>query len=128
MPVDAKQVNETVNNLMKMIDTQKSSGNPAPAMPNIPGMPAIPSADGADVSGMNLSSMLSGFDTTTIIIYIVTGLIGTVYLFYGKSTQSIPFTLAGIALCFYPYFFSNVIVLVVLGLVFVITPIFIGGD
>ena len=51
------------------------------------------------------------------------GAIGSGYFIYGKKQQNVPFLIAGVALCLYPYFFSSVLAIVALGCVIAAIPV-----
>ncbi len=52
--------------------------------------------------------------------------IGLGYFMYGKSQRSPAPLICGMALMIYPYFVSNMIVLVILGLALTVTPYFVA--
>nr|MDD3719734.1 hypothetical protein [Candidatus Gracilibacteria bacterium] len=64
-------------------------------------------------------------DTTTLMIYVITGAFGAGYFVYGKNQSAFSFLLSGIALCIYPYFVQNIALLLVIGIVLIILPFFI---
>ena len=57
-----------------------------------------------------------------LIVWLITGALGMGYIIYGKKQSSMAFMLTGIALCVYPYLFSNIIVLIIIGLVLAVVP------
>jgi len=66
--------------------------------------------------------MFSTISTVKIIVWLVTGALGTGYFIYGKKQSSMAFMLSGIALGVYPYLFGNLIVLIVIGVVLAVVP------
>lgn len=50
-------------------------------------------------------------------INIFVSAIGSAYLLYGKRQYDVPFLVSGFILLIYPYFISNALVLIVIGLV-----------
>ena len=62
------------------------------------------------------------FSTTNIIIGIITGAFGLAYFVYGKKQEEYVFLIAGLALMIYPYLFSNLALLIVIGLALVALP------
>jgi len=62
------------------------------------------------------------FSTANLIVGIVTGAFGLAYFVYGKKQGRMAFMLCGIGLMAYPYLFSNIFVLVVIGLVLLALP------
>jgi hypothetical protein len=64
-------------------------------------------------------------DSGTLIIGLFAGAIGLGYFVYGKKqAQAVPM-ISGIALMVYPYFFSNIWVLLGLGLALCLAPFYI---
>jgi len=59
---------------------------------------------------------------TTLVFSILFGSIGVGYFVYGKKQQAALPLIAGIALCFFPYFVSNVYMMVLVGIVLTILP------
>ena len=59
----------------------------------------------------------------TLIFGLIFGAIGTVYFVYGKRIQEPLFLIVGFALCIYPYFFSNVVLVLLIGAVLAAIPI-----
>jgi hypothetical protein len=57
-----------------------------------------------------------------LIIWLITGAVGVVYLIYGRRQTRLVFMIAGGALCIYPYFFSNIIVSIIIGAVLIAVP------
>lgn len=62
---------------------------------------------------------------TTLMCSMLFGSIGLGYFIYGKKQQRIIPLLAGIVLCIYPYFMSNVYALVGVGIFVTAVPWFI---
>lgn len=61
-------------------------------------------------------------DTSLIIWGVIFGSIGLGFFIYGKRQKSVVPLLAGIALCVFPYFISNVYVLVLIGIALMAVP------
>ena len=59
---------------------------------------------------------------TTLIFSILFGSIGMGYFVYGKKQQAALPLLAGIGLCIYPYFMSNLYIMVLVGIVLIVLP------
>ena len=59
---------------------------------------------------------------TTLIFSILFGSIGMGYFVYGKKQQAALPLLAGIVLCIFPYFVSNVYIVVLVGVVLTVLP------
>ena len=59
---------------------------------------------------------------TTLIFSILFGSIGMGYFVYGKKQQAALPLLAGIVLCIFPYFVSNVYIMVLVGMVLTVLP------
>ena len=53
------------------------------------------------------------------------GSIGLGFFIYGRKQRAVVPFLSGVALCVFPYFVSNVYMMVVIGVVFVALPYFI---
>jgi hypothetical protein len=62
---------------------------------------------------------------TTLMFSMLFGSIGLGYFMYGKKQHKLVPLLAGIVLCMYPYFMSNVSALVGVGILFTVVPWFI---
>ena len=60
--------------------------------------------------------------TTWLIIGVITGSVGTGYFVYGKKQGKLGPMLAGAALCFYPYFTSDLWVTILVGVVLMAAP------
>ena len=62
--------------------------------------------------------------STSIIFAVLFGAIGMGYLVYGRRQhQGIPL-LAGVALCAFPYFVHNVLLVILIGIVLMVLPFF----
>lgn len=59
---------------------------------------------------------------TTIMFSTLFGSIGLGYFIYGKKQQKMVPLIAGIALCAYPYFISNVYTMVGVGIILTAVP------
>jgi hypothetical protein len=59
---------------------------------------------------------------TTLIFSFIFGSIGMGYFVYGKKQQVAVPLIAGIGLCIFPYFVSNVYIMVLLGIVLTVLP------
>ncbi len=59
---------------------------------------------------------------TTIMFSTLFGSIGLGYFIYGKKQQKMVPLIAGIALCAYPYFISNVYAMVGVGIILTAVP------
>ena len=59
---------------------------------------------------------------TTLIFSILFGSIGMGYFVYGKKQQEALPLLAGIVLCIFPYFVSNVYIMVLAGIIIAVLP------
>jgi len=62
---------------------------------------------------------------TSLMFSVLFGSIGLGYFMYGKKQQKLVPLLAGIVLCLYPYFMSNVYALVGIGICVTAVPWFI---
>lgn len=58
----------------------------------------------------------------SIIVSLVAGLVGTAYFIYGRKQGRSVAMWAGAGLCVYPYFISNWVIQVVLGLLLAALP------
>ncbi|MEK7484437.1 MAG: hypothetical protein AABZ60_08910 [Planctomycetota bacterium] len=61
-------------------------------------------------------------DTTTLIIGVITGAIGSGYFIYGKKQSEFVPLMAGLGLCFIPYIVGNIPLLIILCLALVVLP------
>jgi len=59
----------------------------------------------------------------TLILGLLFGAVGTVYFIYGKRIHEPTYLIVGLALVVYPYFFENVIVVLLIGAVLAAIPI-----
>jgi hypothetical protein len=59
---------------------------------------------------------------TTLIFSILFGSVGMGYFVYGKKQQAALPLLTGIVLCVFPYFVSNVYVMVLVGIILTVLP------
>ena len=59
----------------------------------------------------------------TLFFGILFGAVGGVYLAYARRVHEVDFLICGVALILYPYFFSSVILIVIVGLVIAVIPI-----
>jgi hypothetical protein len=64
-------------------------------------------------------------EPATIFAAIIFGSIGMAYIVYGKKQRRGMVLLSGVTLCAYPYFLSNIIAIVIIGLVLMAVPFFI---
>lgn len=64
-------------------------------------------------------------DTSSLFWGMIFGSIGLGFFVYGKKQQAIVPLLCGLALMIFPYFVSNVIVLVVVGVALMAIPYFV---
>ena len=61
-------------------------------------------------------------DVPTLMVYILASVGGMAYFVYGKQQRNAAFLGAGVFLCIYPYFFSSLAALVLVGLVLLGAP------
>lgn len=82
-----------------------------------------PSAPGWHEYGSIGSALFGGaFALTTLLIGIVTGVLGLAYIAYGRrQTKFVPL-IAGVFLCAYPYFIDSVVWLCVVGALLLAVP------
>jgi hypothetical protein len=59
----------------------------------------------------------------TLLLSLLFGAVGTVYLVYGKRQHDALYLVAGFLLVIYPYLFSNAVLIVVIGAVLAAVPI-----
>ncbi len=64
-------------------------------------------------------------DSVTFIVYVLFGAIGLGYFVYGKRQSKLVPLICGAGLMFYPYFVSNVALLIVIGIFFLGLPYFV---
>jgi hypothetical protein len=62
------------------------------------------------------------FSVTNILVWIITGTFGLAYFVYGKKQSKMIFMITGIALMVYPYLFTNIIVLIIIGVILLPLP------
>jgi hypothetical protein len=63
--------------------------------------------------------------TTSLVFGVLYGAIGFGYLIYGRRQQKGIALLSGLVLCAFPYFISNIVLLIVIGLVLIALPFYI---
>lgn len=59
----------------------------------------------------------------TLFLGLLFGAIGTIYFLYGKKQHDALFLVVGVALAIYPYFFENVLVVLLIGAALSAIPI-----
>jgi hypothetical protein len=59
----------------------------------------------------------------TLLLGLVFGAIGSGFILYGKKEHDVLILLTGVALAVYPYFFSNVFVVLLIGAVLSMVPV-----
>lgn len=59
---------------------------------------------------------------TTLIFSILFGSIGMGYFVYGKKQQAMVLLIAGVVLCVFPYFVSNLYLMLLVGIVLTVLP------
>ena len=59
----------------------------------------------------------------TLFFGILFGALGGVYIAYARRVHEVDFLVCGVALIIYPYFFSNVLLIVIIGAVIGAIPI-----
>lgn len=64
-------------------------------------------------------------DTSSLLLSLIFGAIGTGFFIYGKKQQAFVPLLCGLALMIFPYFVSNVFVIVIVGVVLMAIPYFV---
>ncbi|VAX19084.1 hypothetical protein MNBD_NITROSPINAE04-1792 [hydrothermal vent metagenome] len=64
-------------------------------------------------------------DTATIMWAMLFGAIGVGFIMYGRKQRAAMPLLAGVALCLFPYFITNVYLLVITGAVLMALPYFV---
>jgi hypothetical protein len=62
------------------------------------------------------------FSTANIVIGIITGAFGLAYFVYGKKQSEMVFLVSGIGLMVYPYLFSSLALLIIVGLLLLALP------
>jgi len=63
--------------------------------------------------------------TSLLVWGVVFGAIGLGFFVYGKKQKALVPLFSGIALCVFPYFISNVYILVIVGVILVVLPYFV---
>jgi hypothetical protein len=58
----------------------------------------------------------------SILVGLLMGAIGMAYFIYGKKTTEFSFLIFGAVLIVYPYFVSNAVLSMVLGIIFILCP------
>jgi hypothetical protein len=61
-------------------------------------------------------------DANTLIVGLVAGAFGMVYLAYGKKQAKLTYVICGVLLIAYPYFTDNIWILLVVGLALAVAP------
>ena len=61
-------------------------------------------------------------DANTLIVGLVAGAFGMVYLAYGKKQSKLAYAICGVLLIAYPYFIDNIWLLLVVGLALAVAP------
>jgi hypothetical protein len=64
-------------------------------------------------------------NTTSLLFGVLYGAIGFGYLIYGRRQQKGIALLSGVVLCAFPYFVSNIVLLILIGLVLIALPFYI---
>ena len=64
-------------------------------------------------------------NATSLLFGVIYGAIGFGYLIYGRRQQKGIALLSGLVLCAFPYFISNIVLLIVIGLVLIALPFYI---
>jgi hypothetical protein len=59
----------------------------------------------------------------TLILGLLFGAVGTVYMVYGKRIHDPMYLIVGFALVIYPYLFSNIVLILVIGAALAAVPI-----
>jgi hypothetical protein len=59
----------------------------------------------------------------TLLLNLLFGAVGTVYLIYGKKQHDAMYLVFGFLLCIYSYLFANVVLILLIGAVLVAVPI-----
>ncbi len=60
---------------------------------------------------------------TTLVFGVLFGAVGGVYIALGRKNYDPTYLITGVALIFYPYFFSNAIVIVIIGAILTSIPV-----
>ena len=64
-------------------------------------------------------------NTTSLVFGVLYGSIGLGYLIYGRRQQKGIALISGIVLCVFPYFISNIVLLILIGLPLIALPFYI---
>ncbi len=64
------------------------------------------------------------YSTTNIFLAMLFGAIGLGYIVYGKTQRRGIALACGVALCAFPYFISNMILVIIIGIVLMIFPFY----
>lgn len=64
-------------------------------------------------------------DTTSLTVGVLAGAVGFPYFIYGKKYNKQVMMISGIVLCVYPYFIGNHLLLILIGIVLTLLPLFI---
>jgi branched-subunit amino acid transport protein len=64
-------------------------------------------------------------EPATIFAALIFGSIGMAYIVYGRKQRRGMALLSGVALCAYPYFISNILAIVIIGLALMAVPFFV---
>jgi hypothetical protein len=64
-------------------------------------------------------------DPNTLLVGMIAGCVGAGYFMYGKKQEKPVPMLCGIALMVYPYFFTDLLVLLGIGVILMILPLFV---
>ncbi len=59
----------------------------------------------------------------TLFLGLLFGAVGTVYLVYGRRNHEPLYLAVGVALIIYPYLFSNIVLIIIIGVVLSAIPI-----
>ncbi len=62
------------------------------------------------------------FSSNTLFLSLLFGSIGVGYFIYGKKQSKVIPLLVGLSLCVYPYFVSNIYVMLALGVLLIVLP------
>lgn len=64
-------------------------------------------------------------DTSNLLFSLLVSIIGMGYIMYGRKQMKVSALVAGIVLCIYPYFISNLLLAILVGLAVMVAPFFI---
>jgi len=62
--------------------------------------------------------------TTNIFLAVIFSAIGMGYIVYGKKQRQAVALICGVALCAYPYFISNTILVITIGIALMVLPFY----